>query len=424
MKLTKLKSFINEGENIKYFQSEEEILTPEIYLEKDSEMRGVWCATVYNINFPKYFDFESYKNEYYKLLDRMEEFHLNNLFFQIRPMNDAFYDSELNSYSKFFKDKDVNPEKDMLKFMIDEAHKRDIKFHAWLNPYRASTTLYKEAFRLSKDELQKIVDKEIENMEDKNFIKKTGDYVVSNDGMILLNPCSDQTINFLVETIKEIIEKYNVDGIHFDDYFFPESGLHQDFDDSLTYKNSNTNLNICDFRRYKITQLIKNLKEMISQKEKELNRKVSFGVSPFGIYKNRVEQGGSNTLGSELYRRWFADVKLWIEEDLLDYVLPQLYWEFEHSVARYADLVDWWSNVCFGKRCKLFIGLSLGRSGATPGYNHPDCFPEMIKYTQKYKNIEGICFWSSNNLWSHNETSEKGLKTIKKMFSKKVNNIL
>jgi len=427
MELIKLKSFIDSKDMIKYFESDEVVMIPKKYAPKQTELRAVWVATVSNINFSRFTGVESFKKEFMAVLAKMEEFNLNCLFFQIRPMNDAFYRSELNPYSRFLIggeeafQEGKKPPLDCLDFMIKECHLRNIQFHGWLNPYRASSALNRTASRLHKKQIDELKFQEIEKMHPLNYVKKNPDnVVVSNNGMLILNPAKKAVQEFIVDTIMEICENYpQIDGIHFDDYFYPSEGLHPEADDTLEYQNSTVKQSLADFRRDNVTVLIKSISERITAFNYKNKTKIAFGISPFGIYKNGKVNGGSATLGSEAYVTWYADLKKWIDNNYLDYIMPQLYWEFEHAVARYADLVDWWSEACKGTKVKLFIGISIGRYGATPGYSSKDVFPDMIKYLNKFSNIDGVCLWSFSNLFPENDFAREGLEIIKKMWSKK-----
>jgi uncharacterized lipoprotein YddW (UPF0748 family) len=206
-------------------------------------MRGIWVATVNNIDFHQHHDKNSFAKEYLEVVKNLCAKNLDTVIFQIRPTNDAFYKSELNPWSSFLcgKEGEGIGEFDPLQFMIEEAHKANLEFHAWLNPYRviASTPLCKQDY--------------LNTLDVKNFARKHPELVLEvalDDGnyQLILNPGEPKVLEFIFATVKEIVDNYNVDAIHFDDYFYPYGGI-GDIDKECYAKYNSANLSIDDWRR-------------------------------------------------------------------------------------------------------------------------------------------------------------------------------
>src|SRR5690606_29533541 len=209
-----------------------------------------------------------------QMLDTAKAYHMTAIFFQVRTTNDAFYKSKFNPYSKYLTGKEgVAPKFDVLDFVIKEAKKRNIEVHAWCNPYRVSMKI-----DMSKMEY-------LETLDDLNFAKKYPDLVVTDkNGQLILNPAKKQVQDFIIESMLEIADNYDVDGIHFDDYFYPYAGLSDDDNDLEDFeRRENKSQTLGDFRRSQITNVIKNLNEALKEKYPKLR----FGVSPFGIWKTK-----------------------------------------------------------------------------------------------------------------------------------------
>lgn len=323
----------------------------------DTEMRGVWVTTVGNQDYPKSPTTDAWelRVQLDEILDNCQDMGFNTIFFQVRPSGDALYKSSIYPWSYYLTGtQGLAPSDDFdpLAYVIDAAHERGMQLHAWLNPYRVTnSTQYN--------------DKLAEN----NPAVLRPDLVLTDStGKMYLNPGEADSIDIILDGIREIVRNYDVDGIHLDDYFYPSGG----FDDSAAYyKYQDQYPDKADWRRSMVTTLIACANDAV----KEINPSCMFGVSPSGIWANSNNTpGGSNTSGSSSYHSLYADTKLWVEREYLDYIMPQIYWHNGHEQADYATLIIWWANVCAPTNVKLYIGeaaykAASGSEAAWKGQN-------------------------------------------------------
>lgn len=304
----------------------------------DTEMRGVWVATVANLDYPQQATTDAWelRSQLDDVIINCEEMGFNTIFFQVRPSGDALYNSSVYPWSRYLTGTQGQAPSDgfdPLAYAIDEAHKRGIQLHAWINPYRVTNT--------SNDN---------DRLAENNPAVLRPDLVLTDStGKMYLNPGEADSIDIILEGIREIVRNYDVDGIHLDDYFYPSSG----FDDSAAYyKYQDQYPDKAEWRRSMVTTLIACAKDAV----KEINPNCMFGVSPGGIWANSDTPGGSNTSGNSSYHRLYADTKLWVEREYLDYIMPQIYWHNGNSAADYSTLINWWAGVCAPTNVKLYIG--------------------------------------------------------------------
>lgn len=346
------------------------------------EFRGVWVATVANIDWPikQGQSSEIQKNDFIRLLDDHQQSGINAIMFQIRPSTDALYGKGRELWSRFLTGKQglaPAPYYDPLEFAIEECHKRGMELHAWINPYRATTDL-------------------IEANTNANHITRTHPgWFFSYGGKKLFNPGIPQVRDYIVQVILDIVRNYDVDGIHFDDYFYPYPEGKQILPDTATFRlfgDGYTNIN--DWRRHNVDTLIHVLADSIHKEKKY----VKFGISPFGIWKNKkTDSDGSETNGLEGFTTLFADARLWAQKGWIDYVNPQVYFPFGYAAAPYEKLVDWWSNNSFGKH--LYIGQAAYRvTENKPGWRDKKQLPNQIRYLRQNPCVQGSVFFSSKSL--------------------------
>lgn len=319
------------------------ISTSNAYVSDD--MRGVWVASVYNLDYPSKATQDTWKlkEEAIKILDNVHSMGLNAIFLQVRPSADSLYKSEIFPWSKYLTGTNglapVN-DFDPLEFWVEEAHKRGIELHAWINPYRITKNGDSEYFALSESSPAKL----------------HPEYVVKHsDGNYYLNPGVPEVRKLVVDGAAEILLNYDVDGIHMDDYFYPGTS----FNDNDTYQLYGNGLSLEDWRRNNVDLLIQELNTELHLIDKD----VSFGISPFGIWANSKNNPlGSNTNGSESYFSHYADTRKWALNEWIDYIAPQIYWEVGHKSADYKTLFDWWTDTLKDSKTKLYIGLADYRS--------------------------------------------------------------
>ena len=362
------------------------------------ELRAAWVATVYNLDIgPQHSnsqeDIDDYKQRFTSILNVLEQYKMNTIIFQIRPTNDAFYPSELNPWSKYFiRYEDNDPGWDPLEWMIEETHKRGMEFHAWLNPYRVSTQT------VTSDNKEQFLN----GLSEKNFARKNPDLVIiGNDGRPILNPGEPEVKQFLMDTVEEIIVNYDVDAIHFDDYFYPYSGIN-DADDQALYdayrKPGETRE---DWRRRNVDEMIYNISQLIRNHNTTNNKAVQFGISPFGIWANKGSHPeGSDTRGNQSYFTQYADTRKWVKEEWIDYIAPQLYWNIGHSAADYEVLAHWWADVVRGTNVNLYIGMGVYRYDETGSsrWNYKETILRQFELNRTIPEIKGEIFYAYRNL--------------------------
>ena len=348
------------------------------------EMRGVWIATVANIDWPtqKGVSTLQQREELREMLDQLEKSNINTVIFQARPTSDAFYHSLNEPWSTYFTGKQgrrPDPFFDPLDFIIEEAHKRCMDVHVWINPYRL----------LNSDAVSGLDKSHIYFQKPHLFVKYGGKYY--------FNPGLDETRQYLNQVVKDIVERYDIDAVHFDDYFYPYPVAGQEFPDQETfrrYPRGFTSKN--DWRRNNVTMVIKELKTTIQS----IKPWVEFGISPFGVWRNDTmdPRGSATRAGIQNYDDLYADILLWLEQGLIDYVAPQLYWEIGKKIADYEILADWWTRNSYGKNVYMGLyasGLTLRTEAA---WKMPNELARQLRLNQQKPGVDGAIFYSAKPL--------------------------
>lgn len=426
-----IKRFCFEG-NIKYYNSEKEVLIPEEYVEKKKELRGVWFSTVANIDINKMKDTSAdsvnqLKNELLDVIKTLKSYKMNTIIFQVRPVNDALYESELNPWSSVLTGKEgLNPGFDVFGFFCEEAKKANIDVHAWINPYRAGRVKILEA-GMTKEQY-------IETLDEKNFARVHPECtILTKDGKLLLDPTNSHVMEFVSDSIIEIAEKYDIKAVHIDDYFYPYEDI-ADPDENKKMQKAGFE-KVSDFRRNNVDLMI----ELIHNKLSKLNKKVEFGISPFGIYRNSSkyytkedeaawELGSNNSPGCLTnYKGLYADIYKWIIKGWIDYVVPQNYFDMDNvkvndegkevCLVKYADLADWWSWAVKDSKVKLYMGQAIYRYSKEGSWANPEEIPNQLLYNQTLPNVEGTIFFTYKDFHRADcESIIEGRKLLKKMW--------
>ncbi len=351
------------------------------------EMRAVWIATITNIDYPDKPTVDSYeqKAQFIKLLDMHQRNGMNTIVMQIRPSTDAFYPSAFEPWSQWLTGKQglaPEPYYDPLEFMITETHKRKMEFHAWMNPYRAVFNIFTSS----------ITPTHITNVHPAWFI--------TYGEKKYFDPGNKEVQQYVTGIVKDVVTRYATDAIHFDDYFYPYPIAGKVFPDHETFRKYGMGMKRDDWRRSNVDSIIRMLYTTIKQQ----NNKCQFGISPFGVWRNADMDpvNGSNTKGLSNYDDLYADILLWLKNGWLDYVAPQLYWEFGPRSVAYEVLVDWWSTHCYGKNC--YIGLGIYRAGSNYAWKDKTLLPRQIEKLRATPNIQGMIFYSSRSF----ETNPNG----------------
>ncbi|MBB6502252.1 glycoside hydrolase family 10 protein [Pedobacter cryoconitis] len=345
------------------------------------EFRGVWVATVTNIDWPSRpgLSVDEQKQELIALLDQHKRNGMNAIMLQVRPAADAFYRKSREPWSQWLMGRQgiaPSPGYDPLEFAIEEAHKRGMELHAWFNPYRATmspNTVIAEG----------------------HMTRKRPDLFFTYGGKKQFDPGLPEVREYIVQVILDVVKGYDVDGIHFDDYFYPYPIAGQRINDGATFsKYGNGFTNINDWRRNNVDLLIKQLDDSIHHYKKY----VKFGISPFGIWKNKNEDPeGSATHGLSNYTELYADSRKWIKEGWVDYINPQVYFSFTRKAAPFDTLVDWWSNNTYGRH--LYIGQAayLMNQRMEAAWRLPSQIPDQIRYMRENNRVQGSVFFSSKS---------------------------
>ena len=352
--------------------------------------RGAWIATVANIDWPTpeaVGNTDLQQSEMIFLLDSLHSIGINAIIFQVRPTADALYRSEYEPVSHWLTGEQGSwgeqTPYDPLQWTIEQAHKRGMEVHVWLNPYRVN---------LAKTDTSTLAPDHI--------MRRHPDWFWEYNKQWYFNPGLEQTREWICTIVQDIVQRYDIQAIHMDDYFYPYPAGKQQLPDTKTFEQYPRGFdNIHDWRRNNVNLAIQAISETI----RECKDSVEFGISPFGVWRNNnVDSTGSATrAGITNYDDLYADIRLWIKEGWIDYVLPQLYWEIGKKVADYEILAHWWANEVRGTRCKLYIGMAPYRlenaSPKTP-WGVGNEIKRQMDINRTIPEITGECFYSTRPL--------------------------
>ncbi|MCS7003773.1 MAG: family 10 glycosylhydrolase [Cytophagales bacterium] len=346
------------------------------------EFRAVFIATVNNLDFPSnsFLSTQAQKEEFISILNRLSNARFNAVFVQVRPAADAFYESSLEPWSEWLTGKQgeaPRPYYDPLAFMVEECHKRGIEIHAWLNPYRA-------------------VQSSSSNVCFQHITKRKPEWFFQYEGATYFDPGHPEARKFIVDVIADIVSRYDIDGIHFDDYFYPYPNgklFTQDYPTFYKYKGNFSYLD--DWRRNNVNQLIREVSEII----RSINPRIKFGVSPYGIWREKSvsDEGSETRIGQSCYDHLYADVRLWLQKGWIDYVAPQLYQHTKYERAPFKKMVQWWEKNCFGKH--LYISHAMYRYMIEEGeWQNKEEMYEQVRFVRSRKETLGSVFYSYSKL--------------------------
>ncbi|MEI7386487.1 glycoside hydrolase family 10 protein [Pectobacterium versatile] len=366
-------------------------------------MRGVWLATVSRLDWPPVASVNvsspasritQQQDALKGKLDKLKSLGINTVFFQVKPDGTALWPSKILPWSDMLTGNiGEYPGYDPLQFMLDEAHKRGMKVHAWFNPYRVSVNTKPSTVT----ELNRTLSQNPASVFvlHRDWIRTAGDRFV-------LDPGIPEARNWITSIVAEVVARYPIDGVQFDDYFYAESSGSM-LNDGETFKKYGQGFGSkADWRRHNTQLLI----EQVSHTIKQLKPEVEFGVSPAGVWRNRShDTAGSDTRGAAAYDEAYADTRLWVQKGLLDYIAPQIYWPFARDAARYDVLAKWWADVVKPTNTRLYIGVALYKVGE-PSKNEPDWtinggVPELKKQldlNESMPQINGTILFRENYL--------------------------
>lgn len=350
------------------------------------EFRGVWIATVDNIDWPpkNNFNVDSQKADYIRQLDMHKMNGMNAVIVQVRPAADAFYPSPFEPWSHWLTGMQGTPPQpyyEPLQFMIEEAHKRGFEFHAWLNPYRANFSIGKASIAPA------------------HITRLHPEWFLQYGGTLYFDPGNKEGQQWVLNVIRDIVHRYDIDAVHMDDYFYPYRIAGKEFPDGRSYALDNRGLSKEDWRRSNVDSIIYHLASVI----KEEKPWVKFGISPFGVWRNqdRDPMGSPTKAGQTNYDDLYADVLLWLKNGWIDYVAPQLYWEMGHKLVAYETLIDWWSKHTYGRHMYIGQGIYRALERNSFAWKNPNELPNQIKLLRQYPSIQGSVYFSSTTFESN-----------------------
>jgi uncharacterized lipoprotein YddW (UPF0748 family) len=359
------------------------------------EFRGIWIATVENIDWPsnKYLSSEQQQHEFITIIDRLKKDKFNAVFVQIRPSADALYESSIEPWSEWLTGKQgrsPSPHYDPLKFIIEECHKRGIALHAWLNPFRSVMDIHESS--ISPQHVSRL---------HPNWNVIYGKYK-------WLNPGLPDVRDYVLKVVMDVVHRYQVDGVHFDDYFYPYQLKNKKFHDEKAFKKYSRGIrNLDDWRRDNINLFVKRVSDSIHK----IKPGIQFGISPFGIWKNkRTDPAGSSTSGSESFNSTYADSRKWLQKGWIDYLVPQLYWHIGNNRADYKTLAEWWNENSSGKN--IYLGESVYKIGSDKNieWSCGSQIPTQIRLNRSLKNINGNVFFNTNSVLKNLKGIEDSLR--------------
>lgn len=417
----KLKKYQSE-EYVYYYGGKEVVELPE-YEYHENDVRGIWVSNVVNIDTPKMTSIESYQQYLVDMIKNIASYNMNLIIFQVRPASDAYYPSKLNPWSRFITGiEGKDPGFDVLQFVIDEAKKYNIQVHAWMNPYRVSTDTL-DALGMTKEEY-------LNTLSELNFARLNPDCtILDGTNKVILKPASEKVIKFVTDTIMEVAEKYDVTGVHIDDYFYPYAKVPYELEEDDYQKSlaNNPGLSFDDWRRDNVNRMIESVHNELKKLHDNTGKKVEFGISPFGIYRTNIELNKNGwAYGSyhasevcECYSTLYSDVYYWMEKGWIDYVVPQLYFPFERKDVNYHDLALWWAKIVKKTNVKLYIGQGMYQMGSNDVWANPYEIDNQLRLNTKFDSITGTIFFTYRDFVpGKNDVKDFGLQKLKERWVK------
>ncbi len=346
------------------------------------EFRGAWIATVANIDWPSKPGLPAIEQQqqFIHRIEQLKEMGCNAVIVQVRPVCDAFYNSKIEPWSRYLTGRQGEapfPYYDPLIFMIEEAHKRNMEFHAWFNPYRA------------------LMDSKVNTNPPKHVTRTHPEWVISYAGKSYLDPGIPEAREYTLSVICDVVKRYDIDAVHLDDYFYPYRAPGKEFGDYRTYAKYGGGMSIGDWRRNNVSLFISQLNTSI----KRIKPTMKLGISPFGVWRNKSQDpDGSDTKGGQTnYDDLYADVLLWMQKGWIDYLMPQLYWEHAHKAVPFTVLMPWWYGHCYKRHMYYGLGLyRMAESKKGPYTSEHELLWQLRDIREQCPNT-GYCFYNSSS---------------------------
>ena len=363
-----------------------------------TEFRGVWVASVANIDWPKSArdSWEKQKSSYTEILDFYKSLNFNAVIVQIRTAGDAFYPTELAPWSRFLtgiEGEAPQTNEDPLQWLIEETHRHGFEFHAWFNPYRAT------------------FDMNIDVLSEQHDYHQHPDWMIAYGPKYYYDPGIPEVQDHLVSIMAEVAANYDIDGLHFDDYFYPYTRKDEVFHDTLSFKKyAPVDLTLNEWRRSNIDSLIRKVNDTL----KATKPWVQFGISPFGVWKNKSQDplGSDTRAGQTNFYDLHADPLVWMENGWIDYLVPQLYWSLDYDPASHRKLLDWWAENSSG--INLYIGHAAYKieNNKDEAWDRKKEIPEQLLLSRANENTTGNVFFSAKSLMKKEKVSRYLRKKI------------
>lgn len=347
------------------------------------EFRGAWIATVVNIDWPskKGLTTAQQQQEYKDILDGLQRDGMNAVVVQVRPAADAFYQSQYEPWSEYLtgvQGRVPAPFYDPLQFMIEEAHKRNMEFHAWINPYRA-------VFNVSTSSVAA-----------NHITRRHPEWFFTYGSGKYFNPGLPVVTQYVADVVRDIIRRYDIDALHMDDYFYPYRIGTKDFPDQQAYLQYGKGLSKDAWRRSNCDSVIKRVHDIVL----DTKPGIKFGVSPFGVWRNksRDPMGSDTRAGVSNYDDLYADILLWLQKGWVDYVAPQLYWPIGHNLCDFETLVKWWNDHSYGKQLLIGHAAVNAAESRLAAWHSPGEIPNEVKILRSYPNVQGSIYFSAKDV--------------------------
>ena len=347
----------------------------------ERQMRAEWIAGVHNIDWPSRTGLTpaQQRAELTALYDRAVANRLNAVFVQIRPTADAFWPSPYEPWSEWLTGtQGEDPGYDPLEFAVEEAHARGLEFHGWFNPYRVA--VHDDLDRLATD----------------HPARRNPGWTFSYGGQLYYDPGIPRVREFVIRAMMHAVENYDMDGVHFDDYFYPYPVAGRELPDAGTFAEyGDGHDDIGDWRRDNVDTMVREMDEAVHAAKPHMK----FGISPFGIWRNTAtDPQGSDTNGLQSYDAVFADSRTWVREGWVDYINPQIYWEIGLPIADYAVLVPWWEQVVEGTDVHLYVGQAAYKAGNPGAWSDPGELSAHLDFNRDHPGVLGDVYFSASSL--------------------------
>jgi len=349
------------------------------------QFRATWISSVVNIDWPSKTGLTAAQQqaELIGWFDAAVRQHHNAVVLQVRPTADAFWPSTIEPWSQYLTGKQGgDPGYDPLAFAVADAHKRDLELHAWFNPYRISMGTNLSA------------------LVPEHPARQHPDWVVTYGGKLYYNPGIPAARKLVEDAIMDAVSRYDLDGVHFDDYFYPYPVAGQVFNDAATYAQYGAGFpTLAEWRRNNINLLIQEMQQRI----KAIKPWVKFGISPFAVWRNKATdpEGSDTTAGVQTYDDLAADTRRWVREEWIDYIVPQVYWAGGFAPADYNKIVPWWAEQVRGTDVHLYIGeatYKVGTSTQSPDWSDPQELSDHLAFDSTIPEVKGNIYFSAKDV--------------------------